>query len=88
MEDIDPPREQRGARKAIYHALDRHGLCSDGTILEQSQQLKDYDNAITRLATAVYPCSCSRRAGRRHRRRGEIPVLPLDYRLGPRQTAG
>ena len=60
MEDIDPPREQPGAREAIYLALDRHGLYSDAAILEQSQQLKDYADAITSLAAAVYPCRCSR----------------------------
>ena len=60
MEDIDPPREERGAREAIYDALNRHGLASDETVLVQSQQLNHYANAIDQLAFAVYPCNCNR----------------------------
>ena len=57
MEDIDPPREERGASKAIYDALSQHGLASDEAILVQSQQLDHYANAIDQLTFAVYPCS-------------------------------
>lgn len=61
LEDIDPPREQRGARKAIYDALDRHGLHSDEAICRQSRQLEFYADAIMQLGAAAYPCSCNRR---------------------------
>ena len=60
MEDIDPPREERGASKAIYDALSQHGLASDEAILVQSQQLDHYANAIDQLTFAIYPCSCNR----------------------------
>ena len=57
MEDIDPPREERGDSKSIYNALSQLGLSSNEAILVQSQQLDQYANAIDQLTFAVYPCS-------------------------------
>ena len=73
MEDIDPPREVRGAANAILAALPAFGLTADEPVLFQSQRISAYDDAFERLRAAnrVFPCWCSRRdlaaAGGMHR---------------------
>ena len=63
IEDLDPPREARGASAAIVDALARLGFTHDGEILCQSTRDAAYRAAFERLQAAghVYPCACTRR---------------------------
>lgn len=63
IEDLDPPREARGARAAIVDALARLGFTHDDDIVHQSGRDAAYRAAFDRLARAgvVYPCACTRR---------------------------
>jgi glutamyl-Q tRNA(Asp) synthetase len=62
MEDLDPPREQRGAASAILQSLDEHGLHWDGEVVYQSQRDHAYQACLNTLLQAglAYTCSCSR----------------------------
>lgn len=63
IEDIDPPREQRGATERIVQALERYGFEWDGDIIYQSASRPAHDRAVQALLDAghAYPCGCSRR---------------------------
>lgn len=71
MEDIDPPREEPGAKDLILHQLASHGLHwdhwhGDGAhegILYQSQRSAAYEAALVELIAKgmAYPCTCSRK---------------------------
>ena len=62
IEDIDPPREVRGAAASIARQLDAHGLHWDGEILYQSGRATQYRDALHQLAAAglLYRCDCTR----------------------------
>jgi glutamyl-Q tRNA(Asp) synthetase len=62
IEDIDPPRERRGAADAIVRALDTYGFEWDGPVLYQSRNTAQHRAAIERLLDEgrAYPCGCSR----------------------------
>ncbi|MFT6791844.1 MAG: glutamyl-Q tRNA(Asp) synthetase [Cellvibrionaceae bacterium] len=60
MEDLDPPREEDGAVSHILRALEAHHLHWDGSVLFQSQRLKDYAEALRKLHPYLYHCDCSR----------------------------
>lgn len=62
IEDLDPPREQAGASRAILEALARHGLSSDQPVLYQSQRLAAYESILLQLKSKglIYHCSCNR----------------------------
>ena len=62
IEDLDPPRTQPGAEKAILDALEAYGLESDEPIIRQSERLTIYQEHLDRLITndLAYRCSCSR----------------------------
>ncbi len=62
IEDLDPPRIQPGAEKAILEALEAYGLESDEPIIRQSQRLEIYQEHLDRLIAndLAYRCSCSR----------------------------
>jgi glutamyl-Q tRNA(Asp) synthetase len=60
MEDLDKPREQRGAANAILRALDAFGLHWDGAVEYQSRRGTLYRNALDRLKAHTYPCGCTR----------------------------
>lgn len=64
IEDIDPPREQAGAREAILNSLEAHGLFSDRPIVLQSKRYAYYEHALHQLKTKqrLYRCHCSRKA--------------------------
>ena len=49
MEDLDPPREQPGARQLILEQLSAHGLKSDQPIVYQSERLQGYHSALETL---------------------------------------
>jgi glutamyl-Q tRNA(Asp) synthetase len=60
MEDLDKPREQRGAADAILRTLDRFGLHWDGAVEYQSRRVALYRDALGRLKPHTYPCGCTR----------------------------
>lgn len=63
MEDIDPPREEAGAARAILDTLASFGLASDEPVLFQSTRADAYAEALVRLGRAgwTFDCGCSRR---------------------------
>ncbi len=68
VEDIDPPREQEGATRAILESLLAHGLSWDGPVLYQSKRLDCYRKVIHRLLKEdhAYACICSRLQLKKH----------------------
>ena len=61
IEDLDRPREQPGAAKAILNALEGLGLYWDGEPVFQSARGARYAAALDRLQVQSYWCGCSRR---------------------------
>ena len=63
IEDIDPPREQPGASKAIINSLERYGFEWDGDIIFQSGSGAAHEAALASLSdrNLAYRCQCSRR---------------------------
>jgi len=62
IEDIDPPREQRGASQAILKTLEAFGLWWDEQVLYQSKQTQIYLDILQQLADKklTYACQCTR----------------------------
>ncbi len=60
MEDIDPPREETGAKEKILASLQAHGLYWDDEVLYQSSRLSAYQQVLDSLDKAVYRCQCGR----------------------------
>lgn len=63
MEDLDKPREIKGAATTILHQLEAFGFEWDGTVLYQSERNTFYNQALETLKTKqlVYPCTCTRK---------------------------
>lgn len=63
VEDLDKPREVKGATKLILTTLEAFDFAWDGEIIYQSQRSEAYQAAleILRLQELVYPCTCSRK---------------------------
>jgi glutamyl-Q tRNA(Asp) synthetase len=63
IEDLDQPREQRGATDDILRTLEALGLDWDGPVIFQSRRGERYHAALERLAAqhATYWCGCSRK---------------------------
>lgn len=63
IEDIDPPRELRGAADDILRTLEAFGFEWDGDILYQSRRTEAYRAALDQLQTrgALYGCACTRK---------------------------
>ena len=63
MEDLDRPREARGASNAILRMLEAYGFEWDGAVVFQSRRDAAYGAALKRLEHkhAVFPCACTRR---------------------------
>ena len=63
MEDLDPPREVKGAADDILYTLDAFDLHWDGTVMYQSRRHEAYEAALQALLQqhTVYPCFCSRK---------------------------
>lgn len=63
MEDLDPPREEPGAKDRILRALEAHGLEWDGPVLYQSERLEAYADCLESLRERglAYRCRCTRR---------------------------
>ncbi len=62
IEDIDPPREKKGASKAILQTLEAYGLHWDEQVLFQSNQQPLYQEYINELLSSnlAYYCQCTR----------------------------
>ncbi|GMR16420.1 MAG: tRNA glutamyl-Q(34) synthetase GluQRS [Gammaproteobacteria bacterium] len=62
IDDIDPPREQKGAADDILKTLEAFGFEWDQSVLYQSSRLKHYQEVVDHLIKQqlAYPCSCSR----------------------------
>lgn len=63
MEDLDPPREMKGAADNILHTLAFFGFEWDDQVVYQSQRHHLYRQALNDLKQRdlVYPCYCSRK---------------------------
>ncbi|RLV59219.1 tRNA glutamyl-Q(34) synthetase GluQRS [Parashewanella curva] len=63
MEDIDPPREVKGAADDILRTLEAFGLHWDGSVLYQSQRVDAYQQALNELLQhqQAYYCQCTRK---------------------------
>lgn len=63
MEDLDKPREVKGAAATILHQLETFGFEWDDTVLYQSQRSNFYADALDTLQKKqlVYPCTCTRK---------------------------
>lgn len=63
IEDVDGPRSQTGADRAILRELERLGFVWDAPPVWQSRRTGIYRAALDRLAAAgrTYGCACSRR---------------------------
>ncbi|WP_133405828.1 tRNA glutamyl-Q(34) synthetase GluQRS [Parashewanella tropica] len=66
MEDIDPPREIKGAADDILKTLDVFGLHWDGEVLYQSQRQEAYQDTLNQLLQQnnAYYCQCTRKVVR------------------------
>ena len=62
IEDIDPPREQKGADIKILKTLEAYGLYWDESVLYQSKQTERYEQILDRLnlQQLSYYCRCTR----------------------------
>ncbi len=63
MEDLDPPREMKGAADEILRTLEAYGFEWSGEVMYQSRRRDAYENAleILRHQGALYPCACTRK---------------------------
>lgn len=63
IEDIDPPREIKGATQDILSTLLAYGLQWDGDVLYQSQQSVHYEAFLNQLSknNLSYYCQCTRK---------------------------
>lgn len=63
MEDLDRPREVKGAADTILHQLEDFGFEWDGPVLHQSQRDTFYQQAFQAMQNKqlVYPCTCTRK---------------------------
>lgn len=63
MEDIDPPREQKGASESILQTLRMHNLYWDDALLFQSTRSETYLQHLSFLLDSklAYHCNCTRK---------------------------
>jgi glutamyl-Q tRNA(Asp) synthetase len=63
MEDLDPPREVKGAADDILRTLEAYGFEWSGTVMYQSRRRDAYEAALAALRRrgALYPCGCTRK---------------------------
>jgi glutamyl-Q tRNA(Asp) synthetase len=85
MEDLDPPREAKGAADDILRTLEAYGFEWDGEILYQSRRRDAYEAALDALRRqgALYACGCTRKEIADSSVHGiEGPVYPGTCRAG------
>lgn len=63
IDDLDTPRNVKGATDSILFTLDNFGLHWDDSVTYQNQCLDAYHDALNQLANRqlIYPCICSRK---------------------------
>lgn len=63
IENIDPPREARGAARSQLETLARYGMFSDEPVVYQSRSSAMHEAALQRLLSSglAFGCACSRR---------------------------
>lgn len=63
IEDLDPPREQPGAKEAILRTLEAHGLYWDESETYQSHNSERYEANLAKLKEQerIFWCTCSRK---------------------------
>ena len=61
IDDIDTPRNDPHAERAILRTLRRHGLAWDGPVVRQSTLRSHHRAALRRLRGHVFACRCARR---------------------------
>lgn len=63
IEDLDKPREVKGAAETILRSLETFGFEWDGKIVYQSKRAELYAEALTALQNKnlIYPCTCTRK---------------------------
>jgi glutamyl-Q tRNA(Asp) synthetase len=63
MEDLDKPREVKGAANEILRNLEAFGFEWDDDVIYQSQRSEVYAEALNALQkqNLIYPCTCTRR---------------------------
>lgn len=61
IEDVDRPREVRGAADEILRQLSALGLDWDGEVTKQVQRAAAYERELGRLGDATYWCACTRK---------------------------
>jgi len=64
IDDIDPPRVQKGAVDSILRTLEGFGFEWDEDVIFQSKRRERYQEAVHSLLekNLAYPCSCSRKS--------------------------
>jgi glutamyl-Q tRNA(Asp) synthetase len=85
IEDIDRPREEKGAVASILSVLEACGLEWDGSVEFQSRRTALYEAAMDRLKQSgqAFPCACTRREiADSSLRPGVEPVYPGTCRHG------
>jgi len=63
IEDVDKPREVKGAADIILQQLETFGFEWDGDVLYQSRRSEYYADALNHLQKQqiIYPCTCTRK---------------------------
>ncbi len=63
MEDLDKPREVKGAAENILSTLEAYGFEWDDTVIYQSRRYDTYESILAKLKQmqCVYPCTCTRK---------------------------
>ena len=64
IEDLDPPREVKGASEDILRTLEGFGLTWDGPVVRQSERHAVYEEALAQLKTRglAFGCACTRKS--------------------------
>jgi len=77
IEDIDPPREVKGAALNILNTLEAFGLYWDEDVTFQSKRYDYYRDTLEQLKIQklLYPCSCSRKQVQQTTRLGRIGFI-------------
>lgn len=61
IDDLDTPRVDPAAERAILATLESHGLAWDGPVHRQSDHVERHHGAIRRLCERCFACDCTRR---------------------------
>ncbi|MCE2027062.1 tRNA glutamyl-Q(34) synthetase GluQRS [Sessilibacter corallicola] len=62
IEDLDPPREEKGATESILRSLECHGLNWDKEVIYQSKRAEVFDHYLEQLSNKqlLFRCNCTR----------------------------